>query len=248
MVHLFYKVAGATPATRTRPRKDHEVTATRTTAHTPATASTAAHSLAAAFAGRSAVPAVLTDKLVVPRPAEAKKTRKPAAEGTTTRTRKVAELHRCRCSQLVREDGDWTGCESLVKGTYAPGHDAKLASLLVAAGQAGEEVWDEAAGVWLAPEQAVPADTKLGQKVRARLGDAKAVARQNAEVLADKTRVTGDETESTDAELAKKPARVAKVTQHRREGAYAGRTTETSDVADLAWDELAHPADQLVGA
>ena len=208
-----------------------------------ATAPTAAQAENAAHADARDIPAVLAGVLVAARPAEARKPRRTATEGIA-RVAKATELHRCRCSQLVLESGEWTGCEKMVKGTFAPGHDAKAASLLVRAATEGDgTIFDEAAGVWRHVTE-IFEGTKLGQKIAARLGDAEAVARQTAEVHADKTGVTGTETESLDAELAKKPGKTLMVIQHRRAGAYAGKTTETSEVADLAWEEVVHPADK----
>lgn len=214
-----------------------------------ATARTARESLLVAFATKSEVPTVLARVLTAARPVEPAKP-KAAATGAT-RTRKVTELHRCRCSQLVLESGEWTGCEAMVKGTFAPGHDAKAASLVVRGAkensgdpEVGGLVFDEAASVWRNPLE-IFADTKLGQKIAAKLGQAEAVAKQAAATFAQATKASeAAPTESTDAELAAKPGKTTKVTQHRRAGAYAGNTTETSEVADLAWEDAVHPADR----
>lgn len=214
-----------------------------------ATARTARQSQNAAW-GKAEIPAVLAGVLMVARPAEVAKP-KVAKTERTPRVAKAAELHRCRCSQLVLESGEWTGCEKMVKGTFAPGHDAKAASLVVRGAQeasddpeVGGKVYDEATQCWRNPLE-IFEGTKLGQKIAAKLGQAEAVAKQTREVYADKTGASeAAETESLDAELAEKPGKVAKVQQHRRAGAYAGNTTETSEVADLAWEDEVHPADR----
>lgn len=214
-----------------------------------ATAPAARESQVMAYAAARDIPAVLAGVTIAARPTTPRKPR--AAATGTTRTRKVAELHRCRCSQLVMESGEWTGCEAMVRGIFAPGHDAKAASMLVRAAkensgdpEVGGLVFDEAASVWRNPTE-IFAGTKLGQKIAAKLGQEEAVAKQAAETFAQATGASeAAPTESTDAELAKKPAKTAKVVQHRRQGAYAGETTETSEIADLAWEDVVHPADR----
>ena len=221
--------------------------ATRNITHHVGTGRTAAESLAAAF-GNAPVPATLAAITVPARPAEPKKAR---TAPQTTRAPKAAVLHRCRCSELVMETGEWTGCEAMVKGTFAPGHDAKAASLVVRAAleasddpETGGKVYDEAAQVWRSPLE-IFAGTKLGQKVAAKLGQAEAKARQAAATFSHATGASETApTEATDAEKATKPGRTLMVVQHRRQGAYAGRDTETSEVADLAWEEITHPADR----
>ena len=222
----------------------------RTIAGTQSATARTAHQSQNAAWGKDEIPAVLAGVLVAARPAEKAKP-KPTAAPKTPRTRKVAELHRCRCSQLVMESGEWTGCEAMVKGMFAPGHDAKAASMLVRAAlensgdpEVGGLVFDEAARVWRNPLE-IFEGTKLGQKIAAKLGQAEAVAKQAAATFSHATGASeAAPTESTDAELAAKPGKVAKVVQHRRQEAYAGNTTETSEVADLAWEDIVHPADR----
>jgi hypothetical protein len=203
-----------------------------------ATARTARQSQNAAW-GKAEIPAVLAGVLVAARPAEVAK---PKATPTgATRTRKVAELHRCRCSELVLESGEWTGCESMVKGTFAPGHDAKAASLVVRGAleasddpEVGGKVYDEAAQCWRSPLE-IFEGTKLGQKVAARLGQAEAKQKQAAEIFSHATGASeAAETESMEAEKAAKPGKVVQVVQHRRAGATAGMlTTNEPTGADL---------------
>lgn len=173
-----------------------------------ATARTARESLVIAFASKSEVPAVLAGVTVAAEVAKPKKVRNTQAG--EARKAKVAELHRCRCSQLVMESGEWTGCEAMVKGTFAPGHDAKAASLVVRAAlensgdpEVGGMVYDEAAQCWRYPTE-IFADTKLGQKVAAKIGQTEAKEKQARVIFAQATGASElTERESTPSELAK---------------------------------------------
>ena len=63
-----------------------------------------------------------------------------AATTTLTRTVLDASDMKCRCSAVVTESGETTGCTRTTTRTFAPGHDAKLKSLLGAALANGEMV------------------------------------------------------------------------------------------------------------
>jgi len=139
----------------------------RILAHTTATTPTAAHSLAAAFA-TAPVPAVLAGVLVPAEVATPKRARKAA---TTARPEKAATTHHaCRCAAFVTEDGVWTGCEATTARTFAPGHDAKLGSLLQQAALTGTPVYDEQTATWVSALQAAswfPFGRKVADRVAA---------------------------------------------------------------------------------
>lgn len=58
----------------------------------------------------------------------------------TTAAKTVATVFACRCSLVTLPDGTGTGCTKLTNRAFAPGHDAKLKSLLGQAQADGVEV------------------------------------------------------------------------------------------------------------
>lgn len=137
----------------------------RATNTLPATAPTARQSLRAAYTPKAAVPAVLAG-LVAPRPVAPPKAR-PEAAPTARRPKAAAAHHACRCADFG------TGCTATTARTFAPGHDAKLGSLLQKAALAGELVHDAASAADL-PALQVASWFPFGLKVAARVADAQA--------------------------------------------------------------------------
>lgn len=142
-----------------------------TFSHTSAAAPTARQSQIAAFSAKAAIPAVLRGVLVPAAPAA--KARKKATGEKAARAPKVAELHACRCRDFVAEDGEWTGCEAMTARTFAPGHDAKLGSLLQKKAMAGVAVHDATAGTY-ADALFWAAQFPFGAKVAGRVAEAQA--------------------------------------------------------------------------
>jgi len=136
-----------------------------------ATAPTARHSLSAAFSAKAEIPTVLRGVMVAATPAA--KARPKATGEKVARTPKTQELHACRCRDFVAEDGEWTGCEAMTARTFAPGHDAKLGSLLQKKALANVAVHDATAGTY-ADALFWAAQFPFGAKVAGRVADAQA--------------------------------------------------------------------------
>lgn len=62
------------------------------------------------------------------------------ATATQTRTALVSSDMKCRCANVVTASGETTRCTKFTNRTFAPGHDAKLKSLLGLAQANGESV------------------------------------------------------------------------------------------------------------
>lgn len=137
-----------------------------TFSHASATAPTARQSLLAAFAAKAAVPAVLADRVVTATPVAPRKA-KPEFAPVARKPKAAAAHHLCRCADFG------TGCTATTARTFAPGHDAKLGSLLQRAALAGELVRDEAAGAEM-PALQIAAMFPFGTKVAARVVAAQA--------------------------------------------------------------------------
>lgn len=121
----------------------------------------------------------------------------------TTATEEQTEYTRCACHAFeieswkgdVPEDGDpndyviyeGTDCTQMTYRTYAPGHDAKLKSLLIKAGAAGLEVVRHDGGVNShASAEKFAQHLGFGHQVLAGIARAKAKAAERAEKKAAK--------------------------------------------------------------
>lgn len=138
-----------------------------------ATAATAAESLAVAFGkGRPETTdrKVATFGFVQVRQPAAPKAERPAKAAKTERPKASPKLHACRCAAFG------TGCDSQTARVFAPGHDAKLGSLLQKAALAGELVRDEETGTEVPALQAA-SWFPFGAKVIARVAQAVAKAK-----------------------------------------------------------------------
>lgn len=133
-----------------------------------ATAATPRLSVLAALAGKAATPEVLRGVLGAPRPIAVPRP-KPAVAPAPRKEKAAAAHHACRCGEFRTAKGDSTGCGGATTArTFAPGHDAKLSSLLQRAAVAGELVWDDKAGAEV-PALQVASWFPFGIKVAARV-------------------------------------------------------------------------------
>lgn len=107
-----------------------------------ATAATAAESQAAAFRDDRSAPQ-LAGLVTWVRPEAAAKPAATAKPKVARKPKATAALRPCACRRFLAQNGDSTGgCEAQTKGTFAPGHDAKLKSLCVRAELAGVTITD----------------------------------------------------------------------------------------------------------
>lgn len=87
-------------------------------------------------------------------------------------------LKRCTCARFTNVDtGEHTGCAQGTKGRFAPGHDAKLKKLLIAAGANGQRVAiDGTEGEFLV-EELLESFPGLADKVQAGIYNARRTAK-----------------------------------------------------------------------